>query len=278
MFRTVILMMCLFVHVPAIESAGIKEVKTIHFFGDSISRGWGFGKFDHESFINSIQGIANKIAVENGCEYGFVRSEMGQNFESVWLQKRKKNIKPGDYVLFEDAGHHYNNIDAYRKMVELFIFAAHYTPPSKKIENIEVLLATTADYNPPEAYYNSEYDSPVNEKGDTINGIFRNLSLRKGVTLLDWNRLMDEAVKKMKQYGVSPMHRDGVHPNIFGNFLYAVSLAELAGLKVQKYESVTDEFLKYRKDFKKAFRFSMRETQLRSILKDLIEIVQKNRK
>lgn len=45
------------------------------------------------------------------------------------------------------------------------------------------------------------------------------------------------------------MHRDSVHPNIFGIFMLATSLVKGIGLPISNYESVREEFLKLPPDY-----------------------------
>ena len=136
-----------------------------------------------------------------------------------------------------------------------------------------MILVTTPDYNPPQAYYNSSYDSPLGATGKTINEAIREVAKKKKAGLLDWNLLMDVGVSKMKKYNVKLMYDDGVHPNIFGNYLLALSVLEYNGLKINTYETVYKEFLKYSPQFKKLFGFSASGQKLRDVLAELYNIV-----
>ena len=91
---------------------------------------------------------------------------------------------------------------------------------------------------------------------------------------------MDEAVDVMRAHGASPMFGDGVHPNIFGNFVMAVSLLEHLGISVTRYRQVETEFVRHGPRHKPLFEFRVQlpDKVVRKILQRLVEVAKVGRR
>jgi hypothetical protein len=105
----------------------------------------------------------------------------------------------------------------------------------------------------------------------SINDVIRRESVRSGSLLLEWKKIMDRAIPMLESSGLKGMHPDGVHPNIFGNYLYAASLLHLLGYKVPLSSQVVTEFQRYRVDFQTRFQANRELTpeQLNEVLRML---------
>jgi hypothetical protein len=185
-----------------------RQPYTIWLYGDSISRGYGLADFDHPSPINSIWGIGNLLAQENGCNVVFRYAET-QDAQNIWLQIQENTVKVNDIVIFENAGPHYNDLEVYRMWLKLVI----QSTPNRKL-----YLATTPD------------NRPVGDASDysAINPIVRQEAAR----LLDWEATFTPDL----------LLSDGVHFNAYGNFAAALSILRAEGVEIESYESVKTEF------------------------------------
>lgn len=214
--------------------------RVVHIFGDSIARGWGLGQFEHPSPLNRIQDIANMLLADNGIDKDdlYIRYAWSQDIGRMADELATGMIRDGDVMLFEDAGPHEDDVDLRRnrflEMVKLVEGSGN---------EVQLVLTTMFDYWPTPPYYNSEYDAYIGDSETTMNGVVLDVVQSSAASLLDWNALMDRAVADVRRFGISPMHRDAVHPNIFGNFLLGASLLHHLDVPVKGYASVEQEFL-----------------------------------
>lgn len=230
----------------------------IHFYGDSIMRGFGFHDYAHPSFLNRIPDTVGVLLKASGLTPATVapRYPGTQDPGAIWADVYLGLVRPGDSVVWEDAGQHFDDLEAYRKWVELVSFAAFSgkkPQDGKPGAEVRLVFTTTADYDPPPAYYNSQYSIPVGKSDRSINDVIRSEAGRSGALLLEWKALMDRALVLVQPYGVPLMHPDGVHPNHFGNYLYAASLLHLLGYPVPLAAEIQQEFQRYRKELPTRF-------------------------
>lgn len=186
---------------------------TIWLYGDSISRGYGLSEFEHPSPINSIQGIANLLLIENGHPEITVKWSGSQDAQRLWLDRHENYVFSQDVIIFENAGPHFGP-EPYRAWLKLWEYGAG---------DNRLYLTTTPD------------NRPVGDINDfsEINPVVR----AEAGHLLDW-----EAEFAAKAGVVDLLLPDGVHPNAFGNFVMAVSILRSQGVEVESYESVIAAF------------------------------------
>lgn len=248
-----------------------KYKRVIHLYGDSIARGWGFGVFEHENQLSRIQDIVQILLRDNGVNFYdiFIRYAWSQSVDNLKYELDSGMIREGDVVIWEDAGPHENDIEKRRKLL-----TSIQETLKVKGRKISLVLTTMFDYWPALQYYNSEYDACINESEITMNKIIFETASNRFSSVLDWNLLMDQAVESLRRYGVNPMHRDGVHPNIFGNFLLAISLLQHLGIEVTNYESVKGEFIDLPGTYHIQLQWAMplSELQVEKVLETLFNI------
>ncbi len=245
--------------------------RVIHIYGDSIARGWGFGVFEYKNPLNRIQDIAQMLLRDNGVSKQelFFRFAWTQDVKRISQELNSGMIKDGDVVVFEDAGPHEDNVEQRRQR-----FLAIKETVKKSRREVSLVLTTMFDYWPTPLYYNSEYDALIGDSGMTMNQVVLEIAADGYPSVLDWNKQMDQAVEALRLFGVSPMHRDGVHPNIFGNFLLAASLLNHIGIPISNYDSVKQEFKKLRPASYTQLQWAkpLSEARLEQILQTLFEI------
>lgn len=238
----------------------LEQPATIHVYGDSIAKGYGLADFDNQSPINSIWGIGNLLLPPDSdyvFRYGAVEPIQDN---SIWQAVQTGVIEPGDIVVFENAGPHFDNTEMYRMWLNLVKFGA--THKGQVEIDVRVWLTTTPEYSPPLAYYNSNYDAII-DSGLSINDVVRQ---EAGTDLLDWDAEMDRAALIMGEYGATPMLQDGVHPNAFGNFVMAASILDKLDIDPASLNAVKAEFLAYRSQYLALFGFGLTEAQTGEIL------------
>lgn len=249
--------------------------KVIHLCGDSIVRGYGFKDFDHPSPLNRINDICQIIALENGYKITDIvfRRNISQNIWSIRDNVQKGLIRDGDIFIFEDAGPHLNNFKAAIYYFSLMKIVPSYSSKNDRNLDVKVILTTTPNYETLPGYYNSDYDMPLDQTGETINDAIRQVALQTPRGLLDWNLIMDTGVERMKKFNIKLMHDDGVHPNIFGNYLLAISILNYLDLSIKTNQNVYQEFLAYQPHYNKLFGFSLTKANLHAVLRELNSIV-----
>lgn len=199
----------------------VGQPRTVWLYGDSISRGWGLGEFEYPSPINSVWGIANLLAAENGHPEITVRWRGYQDPQRLWLDRHENIVAGGDVIIFENAGPHFGP-EAYRLWLQLWRESAG---------DNRLILTTTPDNRPA---------GDINDYS-TINPVVR----EEATSLLDWEVDFERLEPVAQEHGVSLMHPDGIHPNAFGNFVMAVSILRGQGVEIERYDSVLAEFERY---------------------------------
>ena len=253
------------IFLPLILCVCLSSPTTIHIYGDSIARGYGLADFDNTSQINSIWGIGNLMLPDgSGYVFRYGANEPIQD-NSIWQAVQAGVIEPGDVMVFENAGPHFDNTEYYRIWLRLVRFQA--THRGKAALDVRLLLTTTPDYNPGPAYYNSNYDEIV-DSGLSINDVVRQEA--EPPDLLDWDAEMDRAAGIMAEYGATPMLADNVHPNAFGNLVLAVSILRKLDIAPANLDIVKAEFLDYRSQFPALFGFELSEAQTGEIVNRLV--------
>lgn len=208
----------------------------VHLYGDSITKGWGFGRYDDPSPLCRIQDIANLLAAANLADPPkFVRLAPREGEPSalsseavdrlIKVRISAGEIGPEDCLVYEDAGPHGSSYHDYRRKLASICEAA-------KGANRRVFLMTMFAYKPtvPE----SDYDAPTKDvPGKSINDAIRDEAEAQGVGCIDMDGCMDRLQEALKARGWgSTCHRDGIHPNVFGNTLMALVVLRALGADV----------------------------------------------
>jgi hypothetical protein len=218
---------------------------TVHFIGDSIFRGWGFGKYDDPSPLCRIEDICRLLAAENLAappRIAWQYPRPGENFDygkepGLLIKARiaEGQIGPDDWIVYEDAGPHGSSYEVYRKKLAGIAEAAAGA-------RRRLIFMTMFDYN--SSYPESGYDDPAKDvPSKTINDAIRDEGAARQVPVIDMNRAMDRLQGYLKEQGWgSTCHKDGVHPNVFGNLMTACMLlrslgADLSGWKLGALET-----------------------------------------
>jgi hypothetical protein len=220
----------------AAQGLGIPPGATVHFFGDSIFKGWGFGKYDDPSPLCRIQDICAVLARDNlsaGLKLSRLAprpDEDGKRYGEepgllVKARVAEGEIGPDDWIVYEDAGPHGASYHAYRHKLAGVCEAAAGA-------RRRVLLMTMFDYEP--RIPDSAYDAPTRDvPARSINDAIRDEAAAQGVGYVDMNRFMDHLQQFLKSEGWgSTCHRDGIHPNVFGNLLMAFVLLRALGAEI----------------------------------------------
>lgn len=209
-----------------------KYRKIYHFYGDSISRGGGNGRFESVRPLNRIQDIAQKYIADQGIgkneiyfryAWSLAPQGMANDLRKAMADDLRNGIiRKGDVVLFEDAGPHQNNIEKrstyLKEMIAIF-----------KNSGVPLVFTTMFDYSPPVAYFNSYYDQPISDN-ESMNRLVVRLA-DACCDVLDWNAQMDNLSNRISiRHGIYPTHPDGVHPNIIGNLLLAKATLNYLGI------------------------------------------------
>jgi hypothetical protein len=214
----------------------------VHFMGDSISGGWGFGQFDYPATLNRIQDIATLLMQDNLASppvINLIPDGPPQSGAVLAARIQENVVGPNDWIFYEDAGDHFGSYHAYRK--RLADLAAASAGANRRL-----FVMTMFEYDPSYST-NTLFDAPTSdEPTKSINDAIREEATAQGLSLIDMNKGMDDLRAYMLKNGFgSPVHGDGIHPNVFGNLMMAfVELRALgADLDSWKLDSVEKLFL-----------------------------------
>jgi hypothetical protein len=211
--------------------------RAIHLFGDSLFRGYALGAFGDEIgsahplyAFRSPAAMINLVLADNGrreiANHAGTAIDDAYDTPSIVRQRIAEGIiRPGDVVVFEDAGPHGSDPDAYQtKMAALRRAACER-------DDITCVMMTMFDYPP--APVASQYDTPFD--GRTINDAVRAAAMEEtsyvGRTLLlDMNAEMDAwRSEAAKSDDLAVIHDDGIHPNVWGQMFMAGEILKIAG-------------------------------------------------
>lgn len=224
-------------------TAAPAPVRTVHLYGDSIMKGWGYGAYDVDSPLNRVDEIATLLARANGSTLRFNRTTV-QAPSLICMAVRAGTIKPTDTIVFEDAGPRHTTATERQAWLEHVVkCATRYrgrTAGRQVAPATRLILSTMFDYDPnPVTVPNSTYDTLMDD-GRTANDVARQVARRSGSRLLDWNTLMDTRQAVLPELRL--VHEDGIHPTIFGNVVMAASLLRREGVQVRNLAPLVDAF------------------------------------
>lgn len=226
--------------------------------GDSITKGYGFGNYTDPSPLRSLHGIAGILLGENLAvapelpkltyqwRLGPDKTPVGPDTVAAEVkgQIQRGEIRPGDWLIYEDAGGIDDSVhpapwpDArdmyarYRKSLRDMIQEA-----TKTIGRDHILLTTMFDYEPSAKCRWCRWDAPLDDGRQTGNGAVRDEAMAQGVQLIDMNRIMDAANSHTVALGFGRMvGPDGIHPNVYGNFVMVLAIAEALGADIARWK------------------------------------------
>jgi hypothetical protein len=209
----------------------------IHLFGDSLFRGYALGVLGDELgsahplyAFRSPAAMMNLVLADNGRPevVNNAGPAINDDYDAPSMVRRRIAdgvIRPGDVVVFEDAGPHGSDPVAYQgKMAALrqAVCERH---------DITCVMMTMFDYPP--APLDAQYDAPFN--GRTMNDAVRAAATAEtsyvGRTLLlDLNAAMDEWRSEAARVdNLAVIHPDGIHPNVWGQAFMAGEILKIAG-------------------------------------------------
>lgn len=214
------------------------QPRTVHMYGDSITSGWGYGTYDSASPLNRIDRIATLLARANGSSLRF-RKAGHQDPAAICRDVLTGKVRKHDSVVFEDAGPHTDQALGYRNWLGYVVFCARAKPALKT----RLTLGTMFDYDPnPVSTPFATYDAVLPDgSGLTINDVTRQVARKHKTGLLDWNRLMDTAIRDLP--GLMLVHPDGIHPTVFGNIVMAASILRREGVAVRNVGPLVDAIM-----------------------------------
>ena len=221
---------CLACGLPAIgaDTARFRNLRgtRVWLMGDSITKGWGFGRYDHPSPLCRVQDISQMLMQANVSAYPQVirlnydgpsteENDLKYAADPSLLVKEKiadKTIKRKDWLIYEDAGPNDGSYATYREKLSKIAKEARRA-------GLKVHFMTMFDYNPGLAF--STYDTPTTDVASkTINDAIRDEAIAQKIEVIDMNRAMDQLQEHLSSAGYgSTCFPDGIHPNVFGNWL-----------------------------------------------------------
>lgn len=242
MIRTIATLAALLALAAGTAAASSSPTRTVHFYGDSIHKGWGFGDYADASPLNRIDRIATMLATANGKPGLRFRRTGTQEPAAICRDVLTGRVRAGDRIVFEDAGPHTDRADARTGWLDLVVYCA---TKAKRRPAVTLTLSTMFDYSPdPVGTPLSTYDETLPDgSGLTANAVTRRVAARSGARLLDWNRQMDAAHAALEPLGVHVVHPDGIHPTVWGNVILAISLLRSEGVEPANLEPVVAELL-----------------------------------
>ena len=225
--------------------------------GDSITKGYGFGNYTNESPLRTIYGIANILLKDNlphpppmnalaGVWEGLNPDGTPKTVDSlageIQVNIRSGDLRPGDWLIYEDAGGLDNFVHPapypntnhiyrrYREALRDMVLEAQGT-----IDREHIRFMTMFDYQPTVPW--SAWDAPLDDGVRSGNDAIRDEAAALGVRVIDMNRIMDRAEEYIEaQKWGRLVGRDGIHPNIYGNFIMTLAILESLGANIAQWK------------------------------------------
>lgn len=223
----------------SVQAATAAPPRTVHMYGDSIFKGWGYGTYDNTSPLNRIDRIATMLARANGSTLRFNRTTV-QAPSEICRAVARGDIKTTDSIVFENAGPHFGAAAPYQAWLEHVVkCATRYRGRGRQIARPDRLTLTTMfDYAP--SYPLSTYDDAL-EDGRSVNQVTVQVARRSGARLIDWNARLDELTRALPELRLT--HPDGIHPTVFGNIALAASILRREGVRVEDTNVLVDALM-----------------------------------
>ena len=237
----------------------------ILFNGDSIFKGYGFGNYTDPSPLRTVYKIVDLLMKENvvyppetvwlaGVWTGLNPDGTPKTVDTlageIQTYIRRGDIRTGDWMIYEDAGQldmfvhpapwpdRIGVYQKYRKALRDMVLQGEHA-----IDREHIRFMTMFDYQPKCGW--CAWDAPLDDGVHTGNDAIRDEAEALGIEWIDMNRIMDRAQEHVQARGwgrlVGP---DGIHPNVYGNFVMALAIAQSLGADVSKWklDSVAPRF------------------------------------
>lgn len=251
-------MICFFVTIDVLLSADsvpagflVTPGQRIVIKGDSISQGYGFGNYGgytNPSPLRSIQGQSGILMADNlspapefvglrgywrGLNSNGTPITVATLAEEIRLNTANGELKSSDWFIYEDAGQWnqsvhpapwpwttniYNN---YREQIRNMLVEVRRTVPKDHIR-----LMTMFDYV---AGSDADWDILLDDGIHTANDCFRDEGKAQGIIVIDMNAIMDRAQDYVKNHNWGGITGEGIHPNIYGNFVMTLAILKSLG-------------------------------------------------
>ena len=239
-------------------SAQIRPGQRILMIGDSITKGYAFGNYTDPSPLRTVYGTATLLMQANLPRYPeFMRLSGGwQGLKpdgtpigpadtltgNLQYCIDRGEVHHGDWLIYEDAGEVNMFIHPAPLRMEKNIYSEYTSALGSMIHAAEsatgpghVLVMTMFDYQPRCKY--CRWDEPLDDGVHTGNDVIRDTAAKTGARVINMRRVMDAANEWIaaKGYGrtVGP---DGIHPNVFGNFVMALAILQSLGYQIQDWK------------------------------------------
>ena len=209
----------------------------VHLFGDSIFRGYALRQFpdqftDAQRAEPSIWSLSSPAAMmEQIADGQYSPVYAGQSglpdrdlAARLRYLTRDGTIRAGDFVFFEDAGNHYLNPKRYADLLLKNRIALCDL-------DVHVVFLNTYDYIVPGTYLvpdENAYRWSVPVDGTTMNQVIEQVA-NKTIDGCQQSILLDihSVFSRLDGQGLAPTNKDGVHPNIRGQWRMALAMHDL---------------------------------------------------
>ena len=212
--------------------------KVIHFYGDSISIGYGFMKYDYPSFLNRIDETTSKLFEIEGMDVQMRRAS-SQDAGVIWSEITSDIIRSQDTIVFENAGPHFNHTESYRDWLNTTITLSLRKEGIKVRNESDFILTTMFDFNP--TIPNSGYDTII-DNSRSINDVIGEVARDRGTGLIDWNTQIDALDAILRPQGVI-LVKDTIHPTVWGSIAMSISIAKNEGALISDLSPIADELM-----------------------------------
>jgi hypothetical protein len=227
------------------------------FNGDSIFKGYGFGNYTDPSPLRTVHGILRILLAENvphpselvwlpGVWTGLNADGTPKTVDTlageIQVYLRRGDIRTGDWMIYEDAGQldmfvhpapwpdRKDVYGKYRKALRDMVLEVE-----RAVDRDHIRFMTMFDYEPKCAW--CAWDAPLDDGVRTGNDAVRDEADALGIRWIDMNRIMDGAQAYVQSRGWGRMvGPDGIHPNVYGNFVMALAIAQSLGADVSSWK------------------------------------------
>jgi len=225
--------------------------------GDSIVRGHAFGNYTDPSPLRTIYGIANLLLQDNlshpppmaalpgvwaGLNPDGTPKTVDTLADEIRVHVRAGQLRPGDWLIYEDAGELNmvvhpapwpDAVNMYARQREAL--RGLLRQADQCVGRDHVLMMTMFDYDPATPW--CRWDAPLDDGVHSGNDAIRDEAAAQGVRVIALRRMMDRAEQIVAAQGwgrvVGP---DGIHPNVYGNFVMALAILGTLGGDVSNWK------------------------------------------
>jgi len=238
---------------PSRTPAKVLPGQRIIMIGDSVTKGKGFGNYEHPSPLNRLYDMAALLLQDNvsqpppvvriTCGWEGLNADGTKIGATDSLETQMKycvergDLRPGDWLIYEDAG----QVDifihpapqriekgiytSYRKALREMVLAAE-----PAVSRDHFVMMTMFDYGP--ACKWCQWDVPLDDGKHTGNDVFRDTAAEMGTRIIDMNASMDAAHAYTVSHGWGQIVYDKIHPNMYGNYVMVLAILNALGYNI----------------------------------------------